>query len=153
MGSLCMKTALYKNQQAFTLLKVLVAFLIFAFGMIGLGRLLISTVESNRDARRITAATMLAMDQLETLRSAALSETGYISLVDSTADQTLTEEGTVSVSGLYTRNWDVTANSPEIGSTEISVTVSWEKKTLTGADRDTRNITLKSIVVEPFSET
>ena len=96
---------------------------------------------------------MLAMDQLETLRSAALSETGYISLVDSTADQTLTEEGTVSVSGLYTRNWDVTANSPEIGSTEISVTVSWEKKTLTGADRDTRNITLKSIVVEPFSET
>ena len=150
------------NQSAFTLLEVLVSLVIFAFVMVGLGRLMISTVETNRDARRITAATNLAMDQVERMRAASLTLAGYNAIANGN-DGPFTEEGIVAKTGIYSRRWAIARDTPEIGSTRVAIQVTWGVKKLTDtvdadkaiADSSTtstdysRSIMIQSILVEP----
>ena len=150
------------GQRAFTLLEVLVSLVIFAFVMVGLGRLMISTVETNRDARRITAATNLAMDQVERMRAASLTFAGYNAIASSN-DGPFTEEGVVDKNGIYSRRWAIARDTPEIGSTRVAIQVTWGVKKLTDtvdadkaiADSSTtstdysRSIMIQSILVEP----
>jgi len=56
------------ERRGFSLLEALIALLILAFSMLGLSFVMLSTIETNRDARRVTAAFNLALDQLEVLR-------------------------------------------------------------------------------------
>lgn len=119
--------------------------MVLAFVMISLGYLMVTTIETNRDARRITSASNLAMDKIESMRGDSLTLTGYNNLTTSSVGEKLTEEAVVdSTNGIYTRTWDVTANSPEFGATEINVNVAWDKK-----DGTTRSIVINSIVAQP----
>lgn len=138
------------KQQGFNIIEVLVALGIFAFAMIALGRLMVSTVEANRDARRITAATNLAMDKVESMRGVGSSSmAGYLGLANGT-DGPFNEEGATSGTGLfYSRAWRVAANTPEVGSTTIQVRVRWDKDTTTGGVRDKRDVIYTTIIAAP----
>lgn len=140
-----MNIKVIENQKAFTLLEVLVSLLIFAFVMVSLGYLMVTTVETNRDARRITAATNLAMDKIESMRGQSLTAAGYSSLSSNSTGEKLTEERIIdSTNGMYTRRWRVNPNSPEAGSTSVDVAVAWDKK-----DGTTRSVVINSVVVQP----
>jgi len=143
------------KQSGFTLLEVLVALVIFAFSMISMGRLMISATESNRDARRVTAATVLTMDKLEELRLAARSTTDYGNLASSTAIEFINEEGVVSspndvvANAFYERTWTVTPDTPEVDSSTISVQVQWFGSPDLQGNRVKQTVSLNTVVAQP----
>jgi type IV pilus modification protein PilV len=54
-----------RNESGFTLIEVLLAISIFTIGMLALGLMQISSIDANGDAKRITEAVTLAIDQME----------------------------------------------------------------------------------------
>ena len=53
-------------QSGFTLLEVLIALLIFSVGILGVKSMQLTSIKGNSKANRITAASNVAVDQLET---------------------------------------------------------------------------------------
>jgi len=101
-------------------MEALVALAILLIMLSGLGYLMNSTIQTNRQARRQTAAANLAADMLETLRG-----TAYGSLAGGT-DGPVSEAGDSTGSGLYfSRQWTVARDTPIVGTTSIVVIVTW----------------------------
>lgn len=107
------------NHQGFTLIESLVALSIFAFSLVVLAYLMNSTMQTDLEARRITAATTLAQQKLEQLRNLSYSA------VSSASPETLNEAGGTTGSTLYTRSWTVTNDSPMNGMKTVQVTTAW----------------------------
>ena len=141
-----------KSQRAFTLLEVMAAMFIFAFAMVGLGRLMVSTVETNRDARRITAATNIALDKMEEFRALSLRIPGYTALSTGIDANPLSEDGTTGgANAMFSRKWTVINNTPVTNAKTVSVSVSWELKSLNADDdRETRVVKLETIIAHPY---
>lgn len=98
---------------------------------------MLTTIETNRDARRITAATNLAQDKLEALRG--LSYTTVVS----GSDGEFNEEGGISGSKvIYSRSWTVTEDTPEAGLKSILVRVGWTDK------KGARDVSLQTIIFQ-----
>lgn len=110
------------HQRGFSLVEALVALTIFAFVMAGLTTLMFSTTGTNSQARRMTAATVLAQAKLEELGASTSSLTTG-TYQDS--NNPLTESGTSA--GIYRRSWQIQAG-PTAGSQAIKVTVNWTDK-------------------------
>ena len=101
-------------------MEALIALLTLALSMLGLSSLMLSTIEANRDARRVTAASNLALDQLEVLRG-----TAYSGVVNG-SNGPLTEDGASSGTGaMYTRTWTVTDDTPVTNTKTVQVVASW----------------------------
>lgn len=60
-----------RSQDGFTLIEALIATLVLSFGLISISNLMIVSTSTNYIANQSTAATMIAAQQLETLRSTA----------------------------------------------------------------------------------
>ena len=59
------------QQHGFTLIEAVIAMGVFSFVLAGLALLMISTIKTNSNAKRFTAASALAQTKLEDLRAAA----------------------------------------------------------------------------------
>lgn len=101
-------------QEGFTLIEVMVALVIFTFGILAILTLQVTSITGGFKAQDITEAASVGANQME-----RLSSLEYAYLAD----------GTETVDGKYTVTWDVTANPPEApaNTTDIQIKVEWNQ--------------------------
>ena len=103
------------NNSGFTLMEVLVAMLILSIGLLGMAALVTGIINSNKLSNRISAATVLAQDKMEDIKSVvysnAVSETR--AFLPSPDDK-------------YEREVTVVDDSPAANMKTVTVTVYWE---------------------------
>ncbi|UCE55634.1 MAG: prepilin-type N-terminal cleavage/methylation domain-containing protein [Desulfobacterales bacterium] len=104
---------LSKNQKewrrGFSLIEVVIALSVFSIGILAIATLVISSIDENASARRVTEATALAEDRLE--RMMALS---YENINDGESTE-----------GAYTVSWDVAEDVMVEQTKSITITVTW----------------------------
>jgi len=105
------------SRAGFTLIEVLVAISIFAFGMLGLAAGAISITRANKTAQFHTMATSLAQEKLEQLKATSAT---FVSSCSTSCETAPTYLGVT-----FTRTWVVAANTPQAGLKQITVTVAW----------------------------
>ena len=111
------------HERGFTLTEVLIGLVMFAFIFLGLSFGMLSTIQTNTQARRLTAAVNLAQDKLEEIYTL-----DYASIVTGADPRALTETGGISGAGaIYNRSWTVIPG-PVANTKLIYVTVTWSDK-------------------------
>ncbi len=104
-----------KQSCGFSLIEVLIALVILSIALLGMASLMSSATKYNASGNRLTEATTLAQDKLETLRI-----TPWTQIVSSTtADAIVGSNGTN-----YTRGWVVVPNGDDTLRT-VTLTVAW----------------------------
>ncbi len=104
-----------KESSGFSLIEVLIALVVLSIALLGMASLMSSATKYNASGGRLTEATTLAQDKLETLRI-----TPWIQIVSSAAaDALVGSRGTN-----YTRSWVVVANADDTLKT-VTLTVGW----------------------------
>jgi type IV pilus assembly protein PilV len=110
-----MKTV--RNEKGISLLEVMVAMIILAFGVLGLAPMIVVSMYGNSFSNQVTAADAIALDWLEEIKSwSMISPIPYTQTVNG-------------VSGVFTRQTQVDDNTTDVsvppGVYRIQVTVSW----------------------------
>ncbi len=122
-----------KNDKGLSLLEVLVAMLILAFGILGLAPMLVSTIFSNSYSSEVTRANVIAQDKIEFMQSLV------------SFNPLPWTEVTSNLNGAYTRSTRVDVDSTDgavpSGVYCIKVTVSWTDKA--GKNRSVNYYTYK----------
>ena len=109
----------------FSLLEILVALTVFSIASVALTTGVTTSIRANNTSEHLTQATILAQDKLEALlASAPIFATG------SDAPRTG-----------FSRTWTIASDTPQIGVTQISVSISW-------ADYTSHAITVTTVVNE-----
>jgi prepilin-type N-terminal cleavage/methylation domain-containing protein len=106
------------SRAGFTLIEVLVAISIFAFGMMGLAAGAITITRANKTAQFHTMGTALAQEKLEQLKATVVAS---VSTCSASCDATPPSYLGVT----FTRTWTTVDNSPQTGLKQITVTVAW----------------------------
>ncbi len=105
-----MKGGLLSDKSGFSLIEVMIAICILAFGILAVASLQVSAIRGNSSANRVTAATTLAEQRMEALKS-----TGFLSL----ANTSWTSAETI---GRFSRQWQITTTG---NLKQIDVRVMW----------------------------
>ena len=113
-----------KTNQGFSLIEVLIALSIFTIGILGVASLVISSINENALARRVTEATALAEDRLESMLA--------LSYEDIITGQ--------STEGAYTVSWNVAEDVIVAQTKSITVTVTWQYR------GNQRNVTIQHLL-------
>lgn len=105
-----MKDGLLSDKSGFSLIEVIIAISILAIGILTVTSLQVSAIRGNSSANKITAATTLADQRMEALKS-----TGFLSLANTswTAAETI---------GIFSRQWQITTTG---NLKQIDVRVTW----------------------------
>jgi type IV pilus assembly protein PilV len=122
-----------KDKKGFTLLEVMIAMVILAIGLLGLASMHIMAIKGNSFGQQMTVASTMAQNQLEQLRQT----TG--TLVN--GNDTVTDQNGIT----YTRQWTVTLNSPQQGTTTVVITINWTGPTGQGGEA-ARSINIRTII-------
>lgn len=110
-------------QKGFTLVEVLVALVVMAIGLSGVAMMTSSTIVADTGGRQQVAATTLAQEKLENLRSLRRSDTDWDA---GTHTEYVEEDGTVG-SGPYTREWEVEEDyNGQDNLMRVTVTITWD---------------------------
>ncbi len=109
----------------FTLLEILVALALFSTASVALTLGVTTSIRTNTTSERLTQATILAQDKLE-----ALLASGPTFAAGSDAPR----------SG-FTRTWTIASDTPQLGVSQIAVSVSWMERT-------SQTITVTTVVNE-----
>jgi type IV pilus assembly protein PilV len=108
-----------KNKKGLSLLEVLVAMLILAFGVLGLAPMIVTTMFSGSYSNEVTRANVIAQDKMEFMKN----------LISFTP---LPWTEVSSINGLFTRTTrvdvDTTNSSVPAGVYRIKVTINWIDK-------------------------
>jgi type IV pilus assembly protein PilV len=108
------------HEQGFTFVEVMVALVILAIGILALAELQFTSLKGNSSSKATTAAVAVAETKMEEIRSA-----GYTNIAAEAPTQ-------VTASGLtFTREVQVTTNSPMTNAKTVTVTVSWVEGSMT----------------------
>lgn len=103
----------FSGRGGFTLIEIVVAIVMLAFGVLASASLTAALMKSNRGVTNRTRAVEVAREKIEDLQSV-----NYATLASGT--------DTVVVRGItFTRTWTVTANSPMTNLKTIALTVTW----------------------------
>ena len=105
------------NRDGFTIVELLAALLLFGIGLVALAQSLPRGMEVRDRGRRMTVATQLAREQVETLRSLPFSDS------DLSAGAHVNDE--VLFNGRYHCSWTVQENTPIQDMKRIEVRVSF----------------------------
>jgi type IV pilus assembly protein PilV len=110
-------TELSRDQKGITLLEVMVAMLILAFGVLGLAPMIVVSMYGNSYSNQVTIADAIAMDRFEEIKTwYQISPLPYSETVND-------------VQGIFTRETQVDDNTTDgsvpAGVYRIEVTVSW----------------------------
>ncbi|MFH1490184.1 MAG: prepilin-type N-terminal cleavage/methylation domain-containing protein [Pseudomonadota bacterium] len=108
-----MKNQAKNGQKGFTLIEVMVALGILAFGILAVASMQTASLSGTGRAQSVTEGSTFAMDRVEQLMALSYS------------DPALVSGSATDASGRYTINWNGTTNSPVPNTMTINVTVSW----------------------------
>jgi type II secretion system protein I len=99
-------------EKGFTLIEVLIAITIFAYGILAVAGMQIASMKGNTSARDLTEAGTVGSDQLEKL---------MLSSYDSISDDSRTKD-------IYGITWTVQDNTPQPDTKTVIVNVSWTER-------------------------
>ena len=116
-----------QNNEGFTLIEVLIAISIFAFGLLSVAAMQISAIQVNSTAGQITTRSTWAQDKLEELM--ALPYTDPLLVDNNSAVGVMTNHTDTSPPTGYTITWSVDNNNPVSSTKLITVTVTGKGKT------------------------
>jgi type II secretory pathway pseudopilin PulG len=127
-----------RAQRGFSLVEALIAFLIVAFGMLGISQMNISAIDANAQVKARATALDLAEQKIEQARSLT-TQAAYSALADSSADSINHNYAS------FLRSWWVTKlTSEDSRYAKITVRVQWND-----SDGVTRFVELDSNLAEP----
>jgi len=106
-----------RNDNGFTIIEVLIAMIIFAVGILAIGKMQLVSINGNNIAGKYTEGSTLGVSEIENIIATAYDDA---SLVDGT-------NGTVT-QGLYTVNWTITDSVPIANVKKINMVVTWNLK-------------------------
>ena len=113
-----------RGVRGFSLLEALGATALVAGALLGLGMGAINVSQNSKSADATAAATSLAMEKLEQLRSLPLDATAFVPGLYYDSANPMQADGTVG--GIYRRRWNVSnKDTPGFGVKTVTVTVSW----------------------------
>ena len=114
------------------MLEVMIALVIMAIGLLGTILLETTTVTGNAYSRELQAATILAEDLLEQVKSMDYADPDLSGLPADNPHQNVELNGIANPidesgnnGGFYTRSWQITDPGPIPNTKQIAVTVSW----------------------------
>ena len=114
-----------QNPKGYMLIEALISIAIFSIGFLAVATLVLSVSRNNTSGDHLTAANMLAREQLEQLKN-----TSDITLLP--ADLTTFSDGPIdgngNPGGIYTRTWTIQDALGYNTSREIKVTVNWASR-------------------------
>jgi prepilin-type N-terminal cleavage/methylation domain-containing protein len=112
------KVARLNNQSGFTLIEVLIALAIFSIGILALASLQLSSARSTKTGNVVTQATMLARDQIETLRRVT-----DVTTLSNGSESDVDAQG--NPGGIFDRSWTISNPLGGGNTRQITVAVSW----------------------------
>lgn len=110
-------TPQHGNDAGFTLIEVLIAMVIFAVGILGVGKMVLVSINGNQIAGKYTEGSSLATSQVENIIATAYDGATLANGTTGTVTQ-----------GIYTVNWTITDSVPIPNVKNISMTVTWGLK-------------------------
>ena len=120
-----------KEQSGFTLIEVMIAVVILAVGLLALGTMQIVSIRANAFSTEMTYSTMLAQQQLETLKNLAFSDAALTATPPTHTLPAVIEKG-----ASYSVSWDVQVDPTNTDMKTIDLTVQWQSLRLgTAADQ------------------
>ena len=125
------------DRKGFSLIEVLIAFVILAVGLLGLAALHITAIRSNAGSNELTYATFLCQNEMERLKALPFSHTDL-------------EEGshnrTVNYKGIeYLVSWEVQDGVPDEDFKMVRVTVSWTGTNPADPERQGRSVNATAV--------
>ena len=102
------------NNKGFTLIEILIALAIFSIGILGVASMQIYSINYNTNARKLTEATTLGVNTMETLMILPLTDSRLTNL----NPQVITD-------GPYTVTWTITPDPDIQNYLTINMTVTW----------------------------
>ena len=106
------KAVLPVLEKGFTLIEVLIAITIFAYGILAVASMQIASMKGNTSARDLTEAGTVGSDQLEKL---------MLSSYDTISDDSRTKD-------IYGITWTVQDDTPQPDTKTVIVNVSWTER-------------------------
>jgi prepilin-type N-terminal cleavage/methylation domain-containing protein len=120
------------NQSGYTLIEVLIALAIFSIGILALVSLQLSTARNTKTGRVVSQATMLARDQMESLRRVA-----DVTTLSSGSETNVDAQG--NPGGIFDRSWTISNPLGGGNTRQITVAVSWKH------NKENRSVELSTI--------
>ncbi len=144
------KNGLQHSDNGFTLIEVMIAMLIFSFGMLALGSMQISSIQGNASARDFTQVASLGTDYISSLlyrdyddgdlvANIIHSPASDVDGIDNNGDGDIDESGET---GDISVNWTVVDDSLFEKVKTVTLTVSWDDQ------GDNRSVTLRHVIPE-----
>ncbi len=118
-----------KSQSGFSLVEVLASMTVFAIVVSGLAGTTMATIKSTTTSRATSAASALIQDKVEEMRSLdpETDPADFAAGLHIDAENPMTATG--ESEGHYERSWEVVADTPSIGMSEVIITVTWTSAT------------------------
>ena len=126
---------LLDNTNGFSIIELLFAMAVLAFGMLAAASLQYSAIRNNTNGNIYTQANMLAKAQLEFLKNLDINSDELVPSADPYSDATLIDENG-QPGGIYNRFWTITQLGTQ--ARRITVTVEWTRL------GDTRQVVVSS---------
>jgi type IV pilus modification protein PilV len=121
-----------QNAHGFTLIETLIAIMVLSIGLLGAAKISLMVISSNTFDSQLTAATILAQQQIEDLQ-----RLGYTHANTAAGTEAY---GTITNFASYQRVTTIVANTPATAMLTATVTVWWAQ--------DTHSVTLRTILGE-----
>ena len=128
-----------KEQSGFTLIEVMIAVVILAVGLLALGTMQIVSIRSNAFSSEMTYSTMLAQQQLETLKNLSFSDADLTATTPTTPH---TLPAVIEKGASYSVSWEVTDTTTDMKT--ITRDVTWESLRLGDASQAAEDLEVKT---------
>jgi prepilin-type N-terminal cleavage/methylation domain-containing protein len=135
---------LSRSTRGFTLIEVMIAVVILSVGLLALMAMQIVSIKANAFSSEMTYSTMLAQQQLETLKNLSFTDANLTATTPSTPHTLPLPPNIDAKGGSYSVSWQVADTTTTMKT--ITITVTWQSRRLgAAADQATVTTTLQTI--------